>query len=171
MRFWNRLCFLPSRDFFSSSPHKACSQSFPCRPTMDASTQHIKRASSSSPRNANVSAAAVAALRDFSRSLPATYREGYSQWRRGSSKGAKGEGICMRLKPVVQPSPLDPWAENWHSPHISRRVAAKALPISSSPRSWTQSPICGPTPADPWDELDATFALQTTPASSTCSPR
>lgn len=104
-----------------------------------------------------VSAADVAALPDFSSSLPLEYRERFQRWRQGKLRGAKGD-CAPPIKPIKQPTPLDPWSEMSPCPP-RRRETQKSPLIRKSDITGDElakppfhPPTLGPTPSDPWDE-------------------
>ena len=114
--------------------------------------------SSDRPARHRLSPTDVAALPDFSASLALNpeYRRGYSQWRSGNARGARGEPKSRSTLPVNQstsslpinqPTPNDPWAE------ISPVPTRRGTPTGD----WVPAPLrlnhgAHPSPDDPWAE-------------------
>ena len=110
---------------------------------------------SESPARRRLSPTDVQALPDFSESLGSEYRRGYTQWRSGHARGARGEprgtlpGNQLRSTlPVNQPTPNDPWAE------ISPTPTRRGTPTldDRAPASLRLNQGGHPSPDDPWAE-------------------
>jgi len=70
----------------------------------------------------NLSAAAVAALPDFSHLLPPDYRKDYAAWRAGGEKGAKGElAKAIERMDAMQDSVLNNTSDEFTEVHVFRK--------------------------------------------------